>query len=176
MPVCSLFLKGKTSCFKEFSICRKHTSGYLSWCFSSLTALQTTPCCYFPFFPYPKCSFPTLDTFKHNGKYILSCTVCRNFPWNALSLEKKSLSLPGSTKSHFPVAQLTGSCLLQRPFSQEENWSYHGKVASRLPQEGQRSPCVPPQAEGILQVWMFNTLVTQLWFNYSAWDSTQIHT
>lgn len=77
MPVCSLFLKGKASCFKAFNVCRKLSSGCLSWCFSSLCALQTTPCCYFPFFPYPKCSFPTLDTFQYNEKMFcpVQCVV-----------------------------------------------------------------------------------------------------
>lgn len=32
MEVGSLFLKGKASCFKAFSTCKKYASGCLSWC------------------------------------------------------------------------------------------------------------------------------------------------
>lgn len=147
--MCSLFFKGKASYFKAFNTCRKHTSGCLSWCFSSLTALQTTPCCYFPFLPYPKRSFSTLDTFQHNGKNILSCAVCSNFLWNALSLKKKSLCVPGSTKSHFPVVQrpLLGSETIHPGGKLMLSWEGSLQVASRRTQE-------PPQPEGNLQVWM----------------------
>lgn len=41
MEVGSLFLKGKASCFKAFSTCRKYASGCLSWCVIPLFFFHT---------------------------------------------------------------------------------------------------------------------------------------
>lgn len=43
----------------------------------------------FPLFSYPKCSFPALDTFQHNGKNILSYAMYSNFLWNPFSCWRK---------------------------------------------------------------------------------------
>lgn len=155
MPVCSLFLKGKASCFKAFNTCRKHTSGCLSWCFSSLTALQTTPCCYFPFFH--TLSVVSLLQIHFSTMAKIFCPVqCVVISSEMPSCRRKKPVSVCQHKVPFSSgrASLTECCLVQRPFIQEENWCYHGKVASRLPQEGQRSPHVPPQPEANLQVWM----------------------
>lgn len=107
--------------------------------FVSLAALQTAPC-YFPFFSYPKCNFPALDTFQHNGKNTLSYTMYSDF---LSSWRKRACAcLPASTKtsSSAAVHSCQSAAWCRDRLSRRKTGVVSGKVASRITPVSTKEP------------------------------------
>lgn len=144
MPVGSLFLKGKASCFKAFNTCRKHTSGCLSWCvlFPLLHCGQPHVVISL-FFSYPKCSFPALDAFRHNGKIfcpVLCIVISSEMP--PPDGEKESSLLACDCQP--TLSSSWQCCLVQRLFIQEEKWCYQWERSLQKDTSEHRGSIDPP--------------------------------
>lgn len=145
MPLCSLFLKRKASCFKAFDTCRKYTSGCLSWYFLFPLLHCRQPLVISPFF-HILSVISLLQIHSNTMGKLLCPTLCivtsSETPSLAGEKEPVPACLPASTKtsSSAAVHSCQSAAWCRDRLSRRKTGVVSGKVASRITPVSTKEP------------------------------------